>query len=69
MVRAQELARQYMPNSVLLWAGVAFGRDSQASLWTRIQCARMLAQTAGVFPEVTPTAPQPHEGSSDGRNA
>jgi hypothetical protein len=67
MIRAQELARQFMPNNVLLWAGVAFSPDSSASLWTKVQCARMLALVAGAFPEATPAAPQPHDGGSDSR--
>jgi hypothetical protein len=40
-----------MPNNVLLWAGEAFSPDSSASLWTKVQCARMLALVAGAFPE------------------
>jgi hypothetical protein len=66
MMRAQEVARQFMPNNVFLWAGVAFSPDSQASLWVKVQCTRMLAEVAGAFPQATPTAPQPHNGSSDG---
>jgi hypothetical protein len=67
MIRAQELAREFMPNNVLLWAGVAFSPDSQASLWVKVQCTRMLALVAGAFPEATPTPPLPHDGGSDGR--
>jgi len=47
---------------VELWAGTAFGHDSQAKLWTRLQASRFLALTAGAFPETTPTAPAPANG-------
>jgi hypothetical protein len=67
MILAQAMARQFMPNSVQLWAAVAFSENSPASIWTKVQCARMLALTAGAFPEATPMAPQPLDGGSDGR--
>ena len=58
MERAQKLARRYLPDDVLLWAAIAFG-ESEASLWTRLQAARLLAQIAGAIPETVPETPQP----------
>jgi hypothetical protein len=59
MERARELARRYLPNDVLLWAGVAFAPDSEASLWVRVQCSRLLAEVAGAIPQAVPEAPRP----------
>jgi hypothetical protein len=61
---AQKLARRYLPNGVNLWAAIAFGSSSEASLWTRLQAARLLAQIAGAIPETVPEIPQPR-GDSD----
>jgi hypothetical protein len=66
MERAREMARRYLPNDVLLWAGVAFGSDSEASLWVRVQCGRLLAEVAGAIPQPVPAAPQPHDEDGDG---
>jgi len=52
----QELAAMYMTNCVRLWAAVAFG-NGPVELWTRLQASRMLALTAGAFPEPVPSAP------------
>jgi hypothetical protein len=57
--RARELARRYLPNGVLLWAGVAFAPDSEASPWVKVQCARLIAEVAGAIPQAVPEAPQP----------
>ena len=65
MERARGLARRYLPNGVLLWAGVAFAPDSEASLWVKVQCVRLLAEVAGAIPQAVPEAPRPHEGGSD----
>ena len=65
MERAREMARRYLPNDVLLWAGVAFAPDSEASLWVRVQCGRLLAEIAGAIPQAVPEAPLPHDENSD----
>jgi hypothetical protein len=63
---ARETARRYLPNGVRLWAAVAFGQDSEASLWTRVQCARLLAQMAGALPQAVPEAPGLHDEDGGG---
>ena len=64
---ARETARRYLPNGVRLWAAVAFAQDSEASLWTRVQCARLLAQVAGAIPQAVPEAPGPHDEDGGGK--
>jgi hypothetical protein len=64
--RAREIARRYLPNGVRLWAAVAFAQDSEASLWTRVQCARLLAQVAGALPQAVPEAPGLHDEDGGG---
>jgi hypothetical protein len=54
----QELARRYLPGAVGLCAAIALG-ENEASLWTRLQAARLIAQLAGAIPEAVPEAPQP----------
>ena len=49
----QELARRYLPEDVRLAAAIAFG-DSNATMWTRLQAARLIAQIAGAIPETIP---------------
>jgi hypothetical protein len=61
MELARETARKYLLNTVVLWAAVAFAPDSEASLWTRVQCARLLAEVAGAIPQVVPEVPQPRD--------
>ena len=63
--RARELARRYLPNGVRLFAAVAFAEDSEASLWVKVQRARLLAEVAGAIPQAVPEAPRPHEGADD----
>ena len=53
------MARRYLPNGVLLWAGVAFAPDSEASPWVKVQCARLIAEVAGAMPQAVPDATQP----------
>jgi hypothetical protein len=65
---ARETARRYLLNTVLLWAAVAFAPDSEASLWTRVQCARLLAEVAGAIPQTVPEAPRPHDEDGGGSN-
>jgi hypothetical protein len=62
----QELARRYLPSDVRLAAAIAFG-DSNATTWTRLQAARLIAQIAGAIPETIPEAPQP--GGNGGAHA
>jgi hypothetical protein len=70
MELARETARRYLLNIVLLWAAVAFAPDSEASLWVKVQCARLLAEMAGAIPQAVPEAPSPsrHEAVSDGHD-
>jgi hypothetical protein len=62
----QELARRYLPEGVRLAAAIAFG-DSNATTWTRLQSARLIAQIAGAIPETIPEASQP--GADGGAHA
>lgn len=62
MESARVTARRYLPDAVALWAGVAFSPDTEASPWTRVQCARLIAQLAGVIPQPLAEAP-PGDGS------
>ena len=59
----QGLARRYLPEDVRLAAAIAFG-DSNASAWTRLQAARLIAQIARAIPETLPEASQPGEGGA-----
>jgi len=59
------LARRYLPSDVKLAAAIAFG-DSNATAWTRLQAARLIAQIAGAIPEAMPDASQP---GGDGAHA
>lgn len=67
MEHARDMARRYLPDVVRLHAGVAFGADSEASLWVRVNCARQLAELAGAIPQAVPEAPP--RSSGDGRGA
>jgi hypothetical protein len=62
----QALARRYLPEDVRLAAAIAFG-DSNATAWTRLQAARLIAQIAGAIPETIPEASQ--VGSDGGARA
>jgi hypothetical protein len=68
METARTLARRFLPAGIHLWAAVAFG-DSEASLWTRVQCARLLAQVAGAIPQAVPEAPGPHDEDGGGEQS
>jgi len=57
---ARQLARRYLPQTVRLAAAIGLG-DSDASTWTRLQAARLIAQIAGATPESTPEASQPDD--------
>jgi hypothetical protein len=70
MTQARETARRFLQNAVLLWAGVAFAPESEASPWVKVQCARLLAEVAGAIPQAVPAAPQPRdEGADNGEPA
>jgi hypothetical protein len=64
MDQGRETARRYLLDAVLLWAGVAFAPDSEASPWTRVQCARLIAEVAGAIPQAVPAAPRPRDDPS-----
>jgi hypothetical protein len=66
MQRARELAQRYMPETVKLAAATAFG-DSNATVWTRLQGGRLIAQIAGAVPEAMPEASRP--GGDGGAHA
>jgi hypothetical protein len=59
------LARRYLPEDVRLAAAIAFG-DSNATVWTRLQAGRLIAQIAGI-PETIPEALQ--RGGDDNARA
>ena len=65
--RARALARRYLPDAVHLFAGTAFGSDSEAALHTRTLCAKEIVEIAGVIPQATsaPPQPPPYERASD----
>ena len=67
MESARALARRYLPNGVLLWAGVAYSPSSEASLWVKVQCARLIAEVAGAIPQPVPESPGPLDGDADGQ--
>jgi hypothetical protein len=60
------LARRYLPDAVQLLAGIAFGRDTEAALHTRMLCAKEIVAMAGVIPQPTPTPPPPPSYERDG---
>ena len=64
MKDTRAMARRYLPDAIRLLAGVAFGPDSEAALYTRVLCAKEIVAIAGVIPQATP-APPPYQGASD----
>ena len=64
MSSTRALARRYLPDSVLLFAGIAFAPDSEAALHTKMLCVKEIVAIAGVIPQATP-APPPYEGAGD----
>ena len=64
MKDTRTLARRYLPDAIRLLAGVAFGPDSEAALYTRVLCAKEIVAIAGAIPQATP-APPPYEGTGD----
>ena len=62
---ARAYARQYLPNAVRLFAGIAFGEDSEAAMHTRYLVVKELLAIAGMIPQPTPTAPPPDGGAAD----
>jgi hypothetical protein len=61
---ARALARQYLPDAVRLYAGIAFNPDSEAALHTKYLVSRELVGIAGI-PHWTPEPPPPHDESAD----
>jgi hypothetical protein len=64
MENTRALARRYLPNAIRLLAGVAFGSDSEAALYTRVLCAKEIVAIAGAIPQATPVPP-PNDGAGD----
>jgi hypothetical protein len=61
------MARRYLLDALNLFAAIAFARDSEASLFTKMHAAREVVALAGVLPPTTPQLPPPsHEAVSDG---
>jgi hypothetical protein len=65
MTEARSLARRYLPDDVRLLAAIAFGKDTEAGLHTRMLAAKAIVDIAGVIPQATPTAPS-YEGAGNG---
>jgi hypothetical protein len=65
MTEARSLARRYLPDDVRLLAAIAFGKDTEAGLHTRLLAAKSIIDVAGVIPQATPTAPS-YEGGGNG---
>ena len=63
MENTRALARRYLPDAIRLLAGVAFGPDREAALYTRVLCAKEIVALAGAIPQATP-APPPYQGAS-----
>jgi hypothetical protein len=61
---ARALARQYLPDAVRLYAGIAFSPDSEAALHTKYLVSKELVGIAGVIPQLTPAPPPPHDESA-----
>jgi hypothetical protein len=57
MEEGRALGRRYLPDVVRLWAGIALGKDTEASLHTRFLASNAIANVAGVIPQATPTPP------------
>ena len=64
MENTRAMARRYLPDAVRLLAGIAFGADSEASLYNKYLAAKEIVAIAGAIPQATP-APPPYEGTGD----
>ena len=64
--RARALARRYLPDLVLLHAGIALAPDSEAALHTRMLCAKEIRELTGGIPQMAPPAPQPRDEDGGG---
>ena len=64
MEKTRVMARRYLPDAIRLLAGVAFGPDSEAALYTRVLCAKEIVAIAGAIPQATP-APPPYQDAGD----
>jgi hypothetical protein len=54
METGRDLARRYLVDAVRLFAGVAFARDSEATLHSRVLAARAILTVAGIAPQAAP---------------
>jgi hypothetical protein len=67
---ARARARRFLPDCIDLLASIAFSKDSEAALHTKMLACKELVQIAtGALPQPTP-APPPlplHEGADGGR--
>jgi hypothetical protein len=66
MEEGRALARRYLVNVVRLQAAIAFGRNTEAGLHTRMLAAKSIADIAGAVPQSTPVTPsldRPANGS------
>ena len=61
MEATRTLARQYLPDAVKFLAALAFGKDSEAPLHSRLLAAKAIIDVAGVV-QPTPTAPSSSDG-------
>ena len=68
VAQTRALARRYLPDATKLLAAIAFGKDTEAGLHTRMIAAKAIVDIAGVIPQATPTAPS-YEGPGDGGGA
>ena len=70
MEGARERARRYLPDAVDFLASIAFARDSEAALHTRMLAAKEIVSIAGVIPQATPAlpnvSPPQREAAGDG---
>jgi hypothetical protein len=57
MEEGRALARRYLVNVVRLQAAIAFGKNTEAGLHTRMLAAKSIADIAGAVPQSTPIAP------------
>jgi hypothetical protein len=66
LLQGRGLARRYLADVVRLWAGIALGKDTEASLHTRFLAGNAIANVAGAIPQPTPSAPLAGDGAGDG---
>jgi hypothetical protein len=57
MESAREIARQYLPDLVRLFAAIALAPESEAALHTRMLSGKQLCELAGAIPQAMPEPP------------